>query len=119
MSNQDATSSKHCVTAVTADLLSPSTVGRTSICKDDKSRLTKMQPAEKLCFHCCSVVEGEILFNPVMYSLIQKHHPCTGTLNSKTSGDRKNAFLHCGHVSDSFEQRKAMMLTGASATAQA
>ncbi len=39
MSNQDATSSKHCVTAVTADLLSPSTVGRTSICKDDKSRL--------------------------------------------------------------------------------
>ncbi len=30
--------------------------------------------------------------------LFQKRHPCTGILNSETSGDSANAFLHCGDV---------------------
>ena len=29
---------------------------------------------------------------------IQKRHPYTGNVNSETSGDSKNAFLHCGDV---------------------
>ena len=39
------------------------------------------------------------LFGPKMSILIQKRHPYTGNLNSETSGDSKNAFLHCGDVS--------------------
>ncbi len=38
------------------------------------------------------------LFNPETSVLIQKHHPYTGILNSETSGDSKNEFLHCGDV---------------------
>ncbi len=30
--------------------------------------------------------------------LIQKHHPYTGSLNSKPSVDSRNVFLHCGGV---------------------
>ncbi len=30
--------------------------------------------------------------------LTQKRYPYTGNLNPETSGDRKNAFLHCGDV---------------------
>ena len=36
------------------------------------------------------------LFNPNTSISIQKRHPYTGNLNVKLSGDRKNAFLHCG-----------------------
>ncbi len=35
-----------------------------------------------------------------MSILIQKRHPHTGNLNSETSGDSRNAFLHCGDVLD-------------------
>ncbi len=38
------------------------------------------------------------LFNPATFVAIQKRHPYTGNLNSETSGDSKNAFLHCGDV---------------------
>ena len=38
------------------------------------------------------------LLNFKMYSLIQEHHPYTGTLNSETSGDSENTFLHCGDI---------------------
>ena len=38
------------------------------------------------------------LLNPEMSLLIQKRHPYTGNLNSETSGDSKNASLHCGDV---------------------
>jgi len=38
------------------------------------------------------------LFNPKTSILIQKRHPYTGNLNSETSGDSKNAFLHWGDV---------------------
>ena len=38
------------------------------------------------------------LFNPKTSILIQKCHPYTGNLNRETSGDSKNAFLHCGDV---------------------
>ncbi len=31
--------------------------------------------------------------------ILQKCHPYTGSLISETSGDSKNAFLHCGDVS--------------------
>ena len=34
-----------------------------------------------------------------MSILIQKRHPYTGILNRETSGDSKNAFLHCNDVS--------------------
>ena len=30
--------------------------------------------------------------------LIQKHHPYTRNLNSETSGDSRNVFLHSGDV---------------------
>ena len=36
-------------------------------------------------------------FNPKTSISIQKHHPYTG-MNSETSGDSKNTFLHCGYV---------------------
>ena len=38
------------------------------------------------------------LFDPKTSILIQKRHPYTENLNSETSGDSKNAFLHCGDV---------------------
>ncbi len=38
------------------------------------------------------------LFNPETSILFQKRHPYTGNLNRETSGDSKNAFLHCGDV---------------------
>ena len=38
------------------------------------------------------------MFNPAMSSLIQKHCYYTDNLNSDTSGDSKNAFLHCADV---------------------
>ncbi len=34
--------------------------------------------------------------------LVQKRRPYTGNLNSETSGDSKNAFLHCGNVLDAY-----------------
>ena len=37
----------------------------------------------------------EALFGPEMSISVQQHHPNTGDLNSETSGDSKNAFLHC------------------------
>ena len=37
-------------------------------------------------------------YNAKMSMSIQKRHPYTGILNSETSGDSKNAFLHCGDV---------------------
>ncbi len=39
------------------------------------------------------------LFKTETSILSQKRHPYTGNLNSGTSGDTKNAFLHCGDVS--------------------
>jgi len=38
------------------------------------------------------------LFNPKTSISIQKSHPYTGNINSQTSGDSKNAFLHCQDV---------------------
>ncbi len=38
------------------------------------------------------------LFNPETCILIQKRHAYTANLNSETSGDSKDAFLHCGDV---------------------
>ena len=38
------------------------------------------------------------LFNSETSVSIQKRHPYTGNLNSETSGDSKNACLHCGDV---------------------
>ncbi len=43
-------------------------------------------------------INQSALFNPKTCILIQKRHPYTGNLNSETSGDSKNAFLHCGDV---------------------
>ncbi len=43
-------------------------------------------------------VENAALLNPATSTLIQKRHPYTGNLNSETSGDSKNTFLHCGDV---------------------
>ncbi len=43
------------------------------------------------------------LFNPKTSILIQKRHPYTGKLSSETSGDSKNAFLHCGDVLDRYQ----------------
>jgi len=37
-------------------------------------------------------------FNPKTCISMQKRHPYTGNLNSKLSGDRKNALLLCGDV---------------------
>ena len=42
--------------------------------------------------------EPSALLSPKLSILIQKRHPYTGTLNSETFGDSKNAFLHCGDV---------------------
>ncbi len=39
-----------------------------------------------------------MLFNPEMSIVIQRRHLDTGDINSETSGDSKNVFLHCGHV---------------------
>ncbi len=41
---------------------------------------------------------GSALFNPQTFTLIQKHHPYTGDLNSETLEDSQNAFLHWGDV---------------------
>ncbi len=49
---------------------------------------------------CQLMREVWALFNPETSISIQKRHPYTGNLNSETSGDSKNAFLHCGDVSD-------------------
>ncbi len=38
------------------------------------------------------------LFNPEASVLIQKRHPCTGSLNSETSADSKHVLLFCGEV---------------------
>jgi len=38
---------------------------------------------------------AEALLNPETSISIQKRHPYTGNLNLETSGDSKNAFLHC------------------------
>ena len=38
------------------------------------------------------------LLNPKTCTLAQKCHPYTANLNSETSEDSKNAFLHCGDV---------------------
>jgi hypothetical protein len=38
------------------------------------------------------------LVRPEMSNLFSKRHPYTGNLDSETSGDSKNAFLHCGDV---------------------
>ncbi len=40
----------------------------------------------------------EALFNPKTSVLIQRRHPYTGNVNSETSGDSRNALLHCGDV---------------------
>jgi len=40
------------------------------------------------------------LLNPKKTILIQKRHSYTRNLNSETSGDSKNVFLHCGDVSN-------------------
>ncbi len=40
------------------------------------------------------------LFNDRKSTLVQKHHPYTGNLNSETPGDSNNAFLHWGDVLD-------------------
>ncbi len=45
-----------------------------------------------------SMLRAVALFNPEMSNLIQKRHPYTKNLNSETSGDSKNALLHCGDV---------------------
>ncbi len=44
----------------------------------------------------------QTLFNPKTSIPSQKRHPCTGKLNSETSGDSKNAFPHCADVSCSY-----------------
>ncbi len=36
------------------------------------------------------------LCNPKMSIVTQNHDPYTGNVKSETSGDRKEAFLHCG-----------------------
>ncbi len=41
---------------------------------------------------------AEALLNPETSVFIQERHPYTGNLNSETSGDSINAFLHCGDV---------------------
>jgi len=38
------------------------------------------------------------LFKSKRSITIQKHHLYTGNVNSEMSGDRINAFLHCGDV---------------------
>jgi len=40
------------------------------------------------------------LLNPETSNLTPKCHPYTGNLNRETSGDSKNALLHCGGVWD-------------------
>ena len=39
-------------------------------------------------------------FNPKTSVLFQKHHPNTGNLNLDMCGDMRNAFPHCGGVSE-------------------
>ena len=46
--------------------------------------------SSSLCFR------NSALFHPKTSILIQKRHPYAGNLNSETSGDSKNALLHCG-----------------------
>ncbi len=58
---------------------------------------------------CCTTA----LFNPETSILIQKRHPYTGNLNSETSGDSKNTFLHCGDVLDLREPDLEHILLGA------
>ena len=43
--------------------------------------------------------KASALFNLETSILIQKSHPYTGNLNTETSGDSENTFLHCGDVS--------------------
>jgi len=43
-----------------------------------------------------SFIRPLALLHPETSISIQKRHPYTGNLNSETSGDSKNAFLHCG-----------------------
>ena len=53
------------------------------------------------CTHRLRACSGCMRFStfPEKCILIQKRHPYTGNLNSETSGDSKNTFLHCGDVS--------------------
>ena len=45
-----------------------------------------------------SVSDQQALLNPETSILIEKRHSHTRILKSETSGDSKNAFLHCGDV---------------------
>jgi len=60
------------------------------------------------------LIMASALFNPETSISIQKRHPYTGNLNSETSGDSQNAFLHCGDVSATL---KASMTTAERLTA--
>ncbi len=59
------------------------------------------------------------LFSPETSILIQKRHPYAGNLNSETSGDSKNTFLHCGdvleHTYKSWQYRRLHELEGTEA----
>ncbi len=51
------------------------------------------------CLGCkLSLAVHTALFNPKAYVLMQKRHPYTGSLNSRTFGDNKIEVLHCGDV---------------------
>ncbi len=57
-------------------------------------------------------VSQRAVFNPKTSIFIQRRHPYTGDLNSETSGDSKNTFLHCGDVSEFAELCAAGMQAG-------
>jgi len=65
--------------------------------------LARMKPQFTYGQLICSQVA---LFHPEMSIFVQKCHPYTENLNSETPGDSKNAFLHCGDVSDIDEANK-------------
>ena len=62
------------------------------------------QPSKGLCHDVLQAHTA--LLNPKTYVLSQKRHPYTEMLSSKTSGDSRSVFLHCGDVSVPDNYRK-------------
>ncbi len=49
-------------------------------------------------------------FQPRNVYSIHKRHPYTGNLNTETSGDSKDAFLHCGDVLVAWTRRRVALV---------
>ena len=67
-----------------------------------RQELHLTKPTASLSSNLCRI-QARLVFtllfsDPETSIFIQECHPYTGNLNSETSGDSKNACLHCGDV---------------------